>query len=284
MENRMKKRLISAAVGLALLAVVLFYFDGIFLNLVLSIVGQIALYEAVKAFCGKIRLGIFIPCSIYFVSYMFFNPSWLYTLMLLIFLLFCGMMMPKEKVKFRDASGVLAITMILTFGFTSVLAIRNLSANLADQRIMFAFALGFGWICDTFAFTFGKLFGKHKMSPNISPNKTIEGAVGGLLSTMVVSAGVYAIYTAFCSDTSIFFGKTELIHYLFFAAAGLVGAFVGLIGDLAFSYIKRECGLKDFGNIMPGHGGALDRVDSVLFTSVFASFVFVVYKLLFVLG
>lgn len=273
----MKKRLLSTAVGLVLLAVILFYFDTVFLNIVLAVVGQIALYEAVKAFIGKLQFGIYLCCSLFFVPFMFFNPPWLYMICALIFVLFCVMMASKEKVNFRNAASVLLVTFLITFGFLSILSMRNLGETAGDKRMMFAFGLIFGWVCDSFAYIFGRLFGKRKMSPNISPNKTVEGAIGGILSTVAVSVAAYAVYAALCPQESLFYEKTRLVHYLFFAAAGLVGAIIGMVGDLSFSYIKRECDIKDFGNIMPGHGGALDRLDSVLFTSAFASFLFVIY-------
>ena len=273
----MLKRYLSAAVGLVILAVVIYYLDTLMINIVLAILGQIAAYEAVKAFCGKMRLGIFLPCSLFIVANLFFNLQWLFLIMLLIFTLFCGMIMPKEKVSFRDASAVFLITVIVSYGFTSILGLRSLGNTIWDNRMMVIFGLGFGWICDTFAFVFGNIFGNNKLAPKISPNKTIEGAFGGALSTMALSVGIYTLYVNVCGSESIFFARFGLINYLYFAVAGLLGGLIGLVGDLAYSYIKRECGIKDFGKIMPGHGGALDRLDSVLFSSAFALFAFSVF-------
>ncbi len=113
---------------------------------------------------------------------------------------------------------------------------------------------------DTSAYTVGSLFGKKKLAPSISPNKTVEGAVGGLLGAVIVTL-VLAIY----------FIKIPL--YLA-ALLGLLGGFMCIIGDLLASLIKRYTGIKDFGNVMPGHGGFLDRLDSIIFI---IPLVFVIY-------
>ncbi len=111
------------------------------------------------------------------------------------------------------------------------------------------------WATDTFAYFVGRGCGKHKLSPIISPAKTIEGAIGGLIGAVVVG---------------VLFGLW--IHLPIFRAVGvgLIAGVVGQIGDLFESALKRELGIKDFGTVMPGHGGALDRFDSLLFVAPFA--------------
>ena len=111
------------------------------------------------------------------------------------------------------------------------------------------------WATDTFAYFVGRGCGKHKLSPILSPAKTVEGAIGGLLGAVGVG---------------IIFGLW--IHLPIFRAVGvgLIAGIVGQIGDLFESALKRELGIKDFGSVMPGHGGALDRFDSLLFVAPFA--------------
>ncbi|MCL2538715.1 MAG: phosphatidate cytidylyltransferase [Oscillospiraceae bacterium] len=273
----MNKRYISAAVGLALLAVAICYVDLIAFDVVLAVIGVLALYESVRAFLGHIRLIVLIPCSLMLVALMFTGIQWITAVMALLFILFCGMMMSKKRIKFRDAAAIFLITAMLSCGFLSAVSLRDMGLTVWDKRILIIFGLGFGWICDTFAYTFGNLFGKRKLAPEISPNKTIEGAVGGILSTMVLSVGIYLLYIGVCSPSSVFYMKNDMPHLIFIATAGLIGGVVGVIGDLSVSYIKRQCGIKDFGNIMPGHGGALDRVDSILFTSAFAYLAFGIF-------
>ena len=270
----MNKRYISAAVGLIILAVTLYFIDLIAFDIILASIGILALIEAVRAFFGRIRYVVLIPCALLMLLCLFFDLPKLFPVMPVIFLLFCGMMTARENVKFRDAASVFLIALMLSGGFFSAISLRNMGATIWDKRLLVIYGLGFGWICDTFAYTFGHLFGKRKLAIEISPNKTIEGAVGGVLSTMLLSVGIYYLYADLCDASSVFYTKNQLIHYVFIAAAGLIGGAVGVAGDLSVSYIKRQCGIKDFGNIMPGHGGALDRVDSILFTAAFASLAF----------
>ncbi len=118
------------------------------------------------------------------------------------------------------------------------------------------------WSTDTFAYFTGLLFGKHKLAPIISPKKTIEGAIGGILGC-AVSTFVFSI---------IFIPEITTISILF----GILGSIISQLGDLNASMIKRSNGIKDFGYIIPGHGGILDRFDSILFT---APYVYVAYSI-----
>ncbi|CAM2937375.1 phosphatidate cytidylyltransferase [Hathewaya histolytica] len=113
------------------------------------------------------------------------------------------------------------------------------------------------WGSDTFAYYSGRLFGKNKLCPNVSPKKTIEGSIGGLIGS-VVGCCVYGVII------NKFGVHINLYHYFII---GLIGGILGQIGDLVASIIKRYLNVKDYGNIIPGHGGILDRFDSILFVS-----------------
>lgn len=115
------------------------------------------------------------------------------------------------------------------------------------------------WGCDTCAYCAGRLFGRHKMSPILSPKKTVEGAIGGVLGAALLGA-IYAAATASFNGNA---AHTPLIY----AVICLVGALVSMVGDLAASAIKRQKGIKDYGTLIPGHGGIMDRFDSVIFTA-----------------
>lgn len=119
------------------------------------------------------------------------------------------------------------------------------------------------WCNDTFAYICGRLFGKHKLYEKISPKKTIEGFVGGLLFTQIAAL--------------VLFKTTNMPFSLFFwLTIALTASTIGTIGDLVESKYKRQAEVKDSGAIMPGHGGILDRLDSILFA---APFLFLIYKL-----
>jgi len=119
------------------------------------------------------------------------------------------------------------------------------------------------WITDVFAYFAGSLFGRNKLVPNISPKKTIEGALGGLLGCMFVMALFFWLFVGKGWPVVV----TARANLLFGLALGLVCGATAQFGDWLASAIKRYCGVKDFGNVLPGHGGVLDRFDSVLFTA-----------------
>lgn len=115
------------------------------------------------------------------------------------------------------------------------------------------------WGCDTCAYCVGMLFGKHKMAPKLSPKKSIEGAVGG-----VIGAALLGVLYAVCMNHFFASAEANLLQYAIICA---VGALISMVGDLAASAIKRNHNIKDYGNLIPGHGGILDRFDSVIFTA-----------------
>lgn len=119
------------------------------------------------------------------------------------------------------------------------------------------------WGTDTLAYICGSLFGKHKLIPKVSPKKTVEGAIGGMIGVGIISY----IYASL-------FNSTDIISLVFL---GMMGSIVGQVGDLCASKLKRLSGLKDYGSIFLGHGGVLDRFDSILFT---IPYVFIIYLLM----
>ncbi len=110
-------------------------------------------------------------------------------------------------------------------------------------------------VSDVFALFGGKLFGKRKLAPRVSPNKTVEGAVAGLIGGMLAGAAIFALQPLWGMQLGL------AVHL----ALGLILSALGQMGDLFASALKRYCGIKDFGKLLPGHGGVLDRIDSVLF-------------------
>jgi phosphatidate cytidylyltransferase len=127
--------------------------------------------------------------------------------------------------------------------------------------ILIPFTIAF--ISDSFAYLTGVKFGKHKLSPTISPNKSIEGVLGGI-SVTIIGMVIYGLVLQLC------FGFQ--VNYFFVVIYAVFGAAVGVFGDLCFSVIKRQTGIKDYGNIIPGHGGILDRFDSMILVAPFVEF------------
>ena len=144
--------------------------------------------------------------------------------------------------------------MVTLLGFIYIpvfLSHINLLSNTGSIYIWLVFI--FAWISDTFAYFTGVFFGKHKLIPHISPKKTIEGSIGGILGTVLVTVAF-----------AMFFKEENPIY---FVPLAIVGSTVSQLGDLFASAIKREFNIKDYGNLIPGHGGVLDRFDSILFTA-----------------
>jgi len=134
-------------------------------------------------------------------------------------------------------------------------------------------ALFCAWFSDTGAYFTGRAFGKHKLCPEISPKKTVEGAIGGLLGG-VIGMTVFKLVADSMAHTLTVYPPIEMaagpqISWGAVFALGIIGSTISQIGDLSFSVIKREFGVKDYGNLLPGHGGILDRFDSVTFVAPF---------------
>ena len=126
------------------------------------------------------------------------------------------------------------------------------------------------WVNDTCAYCVGVTMGKHKMSPKLSPKKSVEGLIGGILGSAIVAS----VYGVFFNANVCEIENSPVI----FAVIGACGAGMAVIGDLAASAIKRNNDIKDYGKLIPGHGGILDRFDSIIFTApiVYYGFVYLI--------
>ncbi len=156
-----------------------------------------------------------------------------------------------KKYNIVDASLTVMGIFYVVFMFAFIILTRNL-----DKGVYFIWLIFFAWVTDTMAYFTGRAFGKTKLAPEISPKKTVAGSIGGILGCVIVTL-IYGYVLK--SNNSV---NIELYHY---AIIGVLVAVLSQIGDLAASAIKRYAGIKDYGNIMPGHGGILDRFDSVVF-------------------
>lgn len=144
-------------------------------------------------------------------------------------------------------------SMYATVGFTALVLLADIKDG--SWQIMF-FAFIASWVTDSCALVFGIIFGKHKLLPSVSPKKTVEGAVGGVIYC-VIAFWLYAMLLENFLDF-------QIDSYLLIALCGLICGIVAVIGDLIFSAVKRACNIKDFGKLIPGHGGILDRFDSII--------------------
>lgn len=141
-----------------------------------------------------------------------------------------------------------------------------------------SFAIFLPVFSDTFAYLVGSTLGKRKLCPSISPKKTVAGAIGGLLGSVLCAVTFFLLFDLYAVIPVgyVTFSDSVAVRAVVFVVLGIVGGVLAEIGDLAASRIKRTINIKDFGNIFPGHGGVLDRLDSIMFTLVmfFTAFTF----------
>lgn len=250
----MRTRIITAIVSLAVFLAVL-YAGAVTLRIAIGIVILIMLHELYSAITSSVPLkvtgmlsGIVLMAGIYFDS--MFKPA----IAVLIMLFMIIMVFQHEKVSYREvlASAMLTVYVVL---FMSYIPLLREERGLGYMAFIFLIA----WGSDTAAYFCGTFFGKHKLIPKVSPKKTVEGSAGAV----VCSALICMLYVFLWGKV---YGVGESTYsYLMAALLGAVGSAVSQLGDLTASAIKRDAGIKDYGKIFPGHGGFMDRFDSVLF-------------------
>ncbi len=171
------------------------------------------------------------------------------------------------QIEITRSMTVLAVSFYIIAAFSCMVILRDMS-SLGGEYLYLLVFIG-AWVPDTFAYFTGRLFGKHKLIPDVSPKKTVEGAIGGIVFCVLAFVGFGLLY----NELWLAEGHEALPIWLM-AVAGLLSAVVSMIGDLSMSVIKRHFGIKDYGRLLPGHGGFLDRFDSVLAVAVILAVAF----------
>lgn len=275
----MKQRVITAVVLLALLAVVVWQINTPVLVLVIAFLAAVAANEIMR--CAKVENTIirvvatgYAACVPFFASAKALTPwvseaVWgkvigavpgVVYLIALVLVLLLAMLKGYAYTTFEDVAVSVFAGALVPFGFSVFIRLRDMF-QIEQFGIYLIF---YGLICalatDSGAQLAGMAFGKHKMSPNISPKKTVEGAIGGLIFSLILNAVAIILYNRLVDFKMDEFAVTVLL------AACLPVSFLGMMGDLSASVLKRNFGVKDFGKIFPGHGGVMDRFDSSMFT------------------
>ena len=244
-------------IGAAIIApfILFIFLGGIWLKgfaIVLSVLG---LYEFYNALREKKFNPIPIVGYILIAAFYATNNNFQYLMYIVVLVAIALLMIPIINLKYTFIDA--AITLLgflyvgILFGFMPLISNKE-----GGQYLIWLIFLG-SWICDTTAYYSGKYLGKKKLCPKVSPKKTIAGAVGGFLGS-TIGCGIYGIIV------SSYVPHVEVIHFFLIGAlCGIMGQF----GDLVASSIKRYVGIKDYSNLIPGHGGILDRFDSILFNS-----------------
>ncbi|MCR4925089.1 MAG: phosphatidate cytidylyltransferase [Clostridiales bacterium] len=266
----MKQRIITGAVIVAVMVAVLCLMYSPVFMFFFSLISAIAVYEIDKVAQIKNKVTIalsmlvafFVPIYIEMDFKKVVSAGVLLAIYVLIMLFV--MLWKYEKTRFEHIAISVFASIMVPCSFSVFLFLRDLYLIYPEKYsrlngiyyIVFVFICS--WITDTFAYFVGRKFGKHKLTPRISPKKTVEGALGGIIITAVVNLIVlYAFNNYLFISFKISYGFTLLLSVIL--------SVVSMLGDLSASTIKRNYSIKDFGNLMPGHGGIMDRFDSCLF-------------------
>lgn len=266
----MKQRIISALAGLVLLAVILFMYDTLVFNIAVTAVAVMAVYEvlcATKYVKNKTLAVMCILFSAFVPWFRFSSISYISTALCFTFAaaLFILLLKKHKTMRIEEVGLSFLVSLIVPLAFSTLIALRDNNSKYVGLFYILL-SLGVAWFNDSGAYFAGRAFGKHKLCPEISPKKTVEGAIGGIIANVVLN-GVYANVFALIVKNKM--GMEIEINWLALCIFAAIGAVLGIIGDLSASIVKRQCAIKDFGNIMPGHGGVLDRFDSWLFVGPF---------------
>ena len=261
----MKTRIITAIVAIALFVPVCIFSEYIIFPIAISVICALGVFEMAKCLGFQKNLILTIPMYLIALALPFIRYPWfissdksfaLIGLSVAFFMLIYCLaytMLCKNRKNVSDVLSLYAMFVYVVGCFSSIVMIRYSNDGLGVYMYLLIF-LG-AWVSDTFAYFVGRLFGKHKLIPEISPKKTVEGAIGGVVFTLATFIG-YGLVLKYN------FGIDLPIYQ--YCILGILLPAISQIGDLIASCVKRQYNVKDFGNIFPGHGGVLDRFDSVM--------------------
>ena len=257
----MRKRIITG-VGIAILIIAVLLFSGVpgVLNSVVALLGSIGEIEILKTTNTykneKIKFAVILTALV--VSFVPM-PYYLHliSVILPVAMLMFGLKMKNlERFQYNNDAGAVIVSLVVIFLFRAISELRSIENG-------FYYLVSVVLVCtvtDVFAYFIGKAFGRHKLAPIISPKKTVEGSIGGIIFSILI---VYTIAHIFDIVT------THYVNYGYLILWCTITSLVAQFSDLSMSVIKRITGTKDFGNVFPGHGGILDRFDSYLFAVPF---------------
>ena len=267
----MLKRIVTGAVLALILVPALIFYNTIITPLLWAVIASVSLYETARCVKADKMRGVTLLICVFAAAFPFVQytigwssettgaemiPALLSVAFFAVFLLYAAGVFGLTKAKLSSSSQLVLMLIYTTAASVSIVA----TTQAAYGGFLLPMVFIGSWITDSFAYFCGSFFGKHKLIPEISPKKTVEGSVGGTLFCCLFCAA-YGFIIASVTELSV--------NYISLMLSGLVLSVVSQIGDLNASYLKRTYGIKDFGNIFPGHGGMLDRFDSVIAAAPF---------------
>lgn len=267
----MKTRIISAVIATLIFLPFLIFSNTIAFPAILSFAACLGTYEMLRCLDKKHVLILFpsmlyasilpLTARIYGNEQAFFNFAHKVFVVYIFYLVLLAVF-SKGSIEVNDMAMVAITITFIVNGLSSIVLLRDYEYGNYIYLLVFICP----WITDIFAYFTGYFFGKHKLIPDVSPKKTVEGAIGGVVfcSLMLV---LYGYILSVCIEGL-------KVNYLALVLVGIVLSAVSQCGDLVFSLIKRRYGIKDYGKLMPGHGGILDRFDSVISSAPFVLLMF----------
>ncbi len=257
----MRKRIVSAIIGISLILAVIFVslYHPVSIVVFAVVVCTVSVFEFMKAVKTATLFQVSIPSLLFAFAY----PTLVsYGFSTIVCSVYTGLMLSMivffyKKISFKDFAYTYSMTMIITLSLSMLVLLKD--DDMAHSTMYFVFSLAIPWLADAGAYFVGVFFGKHKLCPQISPKKTIEGAVGGVAICVGVSCLAGLLFDEWI------YGNEITLNYWMVALVSFFGAVLSILGDLSFSVIKRSYAVKDYGELIPGHGGMLDRFDSVIF-------------------
>lgn len=260
----MKQRIITGIVALLIFIPVLVFSDTVIFPIVFGLLALVALWEifacvGLKKHWALIAMAAIVAGGSMAIAWLYVGETEFATILTrlffaLVFMTLSLAVVSKGTLPITDVSVALAMTFYITYGFSSILLLRRAPNGAYLYLLVFLSA----WLTDTGAYFTGVFFGKHKLIPDVSPKKTVEGAIGGII-TCVLTFLVYGFIVQKIGGPAP--------HYLRLAIVGALVSAASMLGDLIASLVKRKYDIKDYGKLFPGHGGVLDRFDSVLATA-----------------
>ena len=261
-------RIITSIVAICVLAPILIFSDFFIFPLAIAVITVVSLYEIFKCMGSYKKLYITIPIYLYGAAAPFlmrYDPtgipmgfvyiSFIVGALYLVYL-FSLIVWSHGKLKFGETVSQFAMSLYIIAALNSVLFVRDYGEG---GKYLYLLIFISAWVTDIFAYFTGYLIGKHKLIEDVSPKKTVEGSIGGIIFCALAFVGYgFVVKTFFSAEANL----------LFLGISGVILSVIAQIGDLIMSVIKRQYNVKDYGWIFPGHGGMLDRFDSILAVSL----------------
>lgn len=265
----MKTRIISAVIGIPLIVLALIFhrYFPLCLNIICALASLICSVELLNAKKLTKDYIISIPCMLFasLLPMLVVTEIWQWLVYFLVFYLVSLLIIKNQKYNFNDIAYLVTAIGLSTSGFSTLVATTQIEAT--NSCFLVVLCIATAWLADAGAYFVGSACGKHKLCPNVSPKKTVEGAIGGVVIGVLGAIVVACVYYFFIFPINRHPNHGVGVDFVGVAVFGVIATITSMVGDLTFSLIKRSCNVKDYGNIIPGHGGILDRCDSIIMTA-----------------